>query len=142
MSAKPTIEFRFERRIPAAPAEVFAAWLDPKTPGTPWNKAEKLLLNPQVDGFFYWKAGAIAHYGRFTEIERPGRLQHTWVSPNTLGEESLVTLTFEPKGDDTLMTLVHTGLPDADNARKHEAGWNYFLNLFPAQWEKRPRTQK
>lgn len=132
---KKTIELKIERTIPAAPAEVFDAWLDPRVPGNPWNIAEQLLLTPEVDGFFYWSARGTAHYGRFTEVERPGRLQHTWVSPNTLGEESTVTVTFLKKGEGTLMTLVHSGLPDTDSGRAHEKGWNYFFDLFPQQFQ-------
>jgi uncharacterized protein YndB with AHSA1/START domain len=132
-SAK-TIEFRFERTISAPPAEVFDAWLNPKVPGNPWNMAEKLLLHPQVDGLFYWAVREIPHYGRFTEVIRPNRIQHTWVSPSTLGEESTVTLTFEKQGKDTLMVLVHSDLPDSDGGRGHEKGWNYFLGIFPDQF--------
>ena len=133
-NAKKTIEVKVERTIPAAPAEVFDGWLDPKIPGNPWNMAEKLLLNPEVDGFFYWLVRGNSHYGRFTEMERPSRMQHTWVSPSTLGEESTVTVTFEKQGEDTRMTLVHSGLPDTDGGRGHEKGWNYFLNIFPEQF--------
>lgn len=32
------------------------------------------------------------------------------------------------------MTLVHSGLPDTEGGREHEEGWNYFLNLFAAQF--------
>jgi len=129
-----TIEFKFERIINAHPGEVFDAWLNPKTRGNPWNMADKLLLNPKVDGFFYWRVKDTPHYGRFTEIERPGRIQHTWMSPNTLGEESMVKLTFKKQGEDTLMTLVHSNLPDTDGGRGHEKGWNYFLDIFPKQF--------
>lgn len=93
------IEFKFDRTIPAPPGEVFDAWLDPKVPSTPWHEAEKLILNPKVDGFFYWlHISGTPHYGRFTEVERPARIQHTWVSPNTLGNESTVTVTFKKQG--------------------------------------------
>ncbi|HTY00412.1 MAG TPA: SRPBCC domain-containing protein [Bacteroidota bacterium] len=126
-SAK-TLEFKFERTIPAPPAEVFDAWLNPDIPGTPWHEKDKLIFNPKVDGLWYWLITGTSHYGRFTEIARPNRIQHTWMSKNTLGEESTVTLTFEKKGDGTLMTLLHAGLPDADVAKSHEAGWNYFLD--------------
>ena len=125
-----TIEVKVERTLPASPAEVFEAWLDPKVPGNPWSMAEKLLLNPVVDGFFYWKISGTPHYGRFTEIGRPGRIQHTWVSPNTLGLESMVTVTFTPQGKETRMTLVHSGLPDTDAGRGHEKGWNFFMGNF------------
>jgi len=123
-----TIEFKFERKIPAPPSEVYDAWLDPKIPGTPWHEADKLILNPKVDGLWYWLIRGTSHYGRFTELDRPGRIQHTWVSPNTLGEESMVTVTFKKQGEDTLMTLVHSDLPDDDKGRAHEKGWNYFLD--------------
>ena len=133
-----TLEFKFERTIPAPPDEVFDAWLNPKIPGNPWNAADKLILNPKVDGCFYWtfKSTGTPHFGRFTEVARPGRIQHTWMSPNTLGQESTVTLTFEKKGDGTLMTLIHSGLPDDEKARSHEKGWGYFLGMFPEQFSK------
>jgi uncharacterized protein YndB with AHSA1/START domain len=129
-----TIEFKFERTIPAPPGEVFDAWLDPKIPGNPWNAAEKFLLDPKVDGLFYWTLKGTSHYGRFTEIERPGRIQHTWMSPSTLGEETTVTVTFQKKGEDTLMTLVHSDLPDCERAKGHENGWKYFLGVFKEQF--------
>jgi uncharacterized protein YndB with AHSA1/START domain len=130
MSKPKTIEFRFERTIPALPGEVFQAWLNPKLPGNPWNMADKLILQPKVDGMFYWAIKGTSHYGRFTEMSRPNRIQHTWVSPHTLGEESTVTLSFEKQGGNTLMTLVHSDLPDTDGGRGHEKGWNYFLGIF------------
>jgi uncharacterized protein YndB with AHSA1/START domain len=129
-----TLEFKFERRIPAPPNEVFDAWLNPKIPGNPWHLADKFTLDPKVDGLFYWSAKGKGIYGRFTEMERPGRIQHTWVSPNTLGHESMVTLSFEKEGEDTLMTLVHSDLPDHELARGHEKGWNYFLDTMREQF--------
>src|SRR5437588_11089261 len=99
-----TLEFKIERTIPAPPGEVFDAWLNPKIPGNPWNAAEKSILDPKVDGLFYWTLKGTSHYGRFMKIERPGRIQHTWVSPSTLGEESTVTRAFKKQGVDTLIT--------------------------------------
>jgi uncharacterized protein YndB with AHSA1/START domain len=139
---KKTLEFKFERTIPAPPGEVFDGWLNPKIPGNPWNAAEKFILDPKVDGLFYWTLKGTSHYGRFTELERPGRMQHTWISPKTLGQESVVTLTFKKQGEDTLMTLVHSGIPDTDAGRGHEKGWNYFLDTFPGQFGNGSRKEK
>lgn len=136
------IRFQFERTIPAPPGEVFDAWLNPKIPGNPWNAADKFLLNPKVDGFFYWTISGTPHYGRFTEVERPDRIQHTWVSPNTLGYESMLTVTFKKQGEDTRMTLVHSDLPDTDDGRGHEKGWNYFLGIFTEQFGNGSRKKK
>jgi uncharacterized protein YndB with AHSA1/START domain len=133
-TSKNTLEFRFERAIPAPPEEVFDAWLNPEIPGNPWNAAEKFLLDAKVDGLFFWTLKGTAHYGRFMEFERAGRIRHTWMSPNTLGQESIVTLTFKKQGEGTLMTLVHSDLPDHELARGHERGWNYFLGVLTEQF--------
>jgi len=125
-----TIEVKVERTISAPPNEVFEAWLDPKIPGTVWNEADKFVMDPKVDGLFFWTIKGTSHYGRFTEFERAARLQHTWMSPNTSGLESVVTVTFKKQGKETLMTLVHTGLPDTNQGKGHEKGWNYFLGKF------------
>ena len=134
IKSKKTIEVRVERTIPAPLGEVFDAWLNPKIPGNPWNEGDKLILNPKVDGLFYWLIHGTPHYGRFAEVKRPARIRHTWMSPYTSGLESTVTVTFRKKGEDTLMTLVHSGLPDSDGGRSHERGWNYFLDKFPKQF--------
>lgn len=136
-----TLAITVRRVIPAPPSEVFDAWLDPKVPGTPWNAAERFIVEAKVDGLFYWRLKGTAHYGRFTAVERPHRIQHTWVSPNTLGEESTVTVTFEEHGDETVMTLVHADLPENEKARGHENGWNYFLGVFRQQFGDGSRKQ-
>ena len=53
MRSVKTLTFKVERTIPAPPSEVFDAWLDPRIPGTPWNAAEKFLVDSRVDGLFY-----------------------------------------------------------------------------------------
>ena len=45
-----------------------------------------------------------------------------------------VTVTFKKRGEDTVMTLVHTGIPDTEAGRGHEKGWKHFLDIFPEQF--------
>ncbi len=137
-----TIEVKVERTIPAPLGEVFDGWLDPKVPGNPWNLADKLLLNPIVDGFFYWTTERTPHYGRFTVVDRPGRIEHTWMSPNTSGLETTVTVKFQKMGEGTLMTLVHSGLPDTDGGKSHNGGWNYFLDKLLDHFEGGTKKQQ
>ncbi len=130
-----TTEVTVERTIPAPPGEVFDAWLDPKVPGTLWHGHDKLIFNPELDGLWYLLTFAhrpegTPHYGRFTEVDRPGRIQHSWMSRNTLGEETTVTVTFQRKGESTLMTLVHSGLPNEAMAKAHDQGWNSIFDKF------------
>ncbi len=128
------IEVTVERTIAAPPEKVFDAWLDPKIPGTPWHAADKFVLDAKVDGLFFWTITGTSHYGRFTEMQRPGRIQHTWMSPNTSGLDSTVTLTFKRQGEGTVMTLVHSGLPDTNQGKGHEKGWNFFIGSFCEQF--------
>lgn len=130
-----TFELTLNRTIPASPAEAFDGWLDRTNPGTPWSGAQRLILDPKVDGLFHFlhvfeDGREIAHYGRFTALQRPDRVSYTWMSPYTRGLESVVTVTFRKKGDDTLLTLSHANLPDDELGRMHEQGWGHYLGIF------------
>lgn len=130
-----TMSVKVERTIQASPADVFDAWLDPDSKGSPWNGADKAIVQPVPDGLFYRAHQAkegdygLAHYGRFLAIEHPRRLQYTWVSQHTRGLESVVTMDFEPRGEATHVVLVHENLPDDEKGRMHEQGWRYYLEL-------------
>lgn len=136
-NSKKNLTVKVTRIIPAAPSKVFANWINPKIPGNPWYEGDKLLFNPKVNGFFYWFISGTPHYGRFTKIKRGSQLQHTWMSPYTGGKESMVTVTFKKKGPDTLMTLIHTGLPNNPDGRGHDEGWNYFLDGVVKRYSKK-----
>ena len=56
------------------------------------------------------------------------------MSPFTRGLESIVTVTFDKQGDDTLVKLTHANLPDDDLGRAHDDGWNQCLGLFVEQF--------
>src|SRR5262245_53368612 len=128
MTSAKSVDIVVERTVPAPPGEVFDAWLDPEIPGSPWSQNEKLIVDPKIDGLWYWRSlGGTPHYGRFMEMKRPSRLQHTWMSPNTLGLETMITVTFQKKGQDTLLTLMHSGLPNEAMGKAHDKGWNSIL---------------
>jgi uncharacterized protein YndB with AHSA1/START domain len=122
------------RTIPASAEKVFDVWMDPKSPGGPWFGAERVILNPAVDGLFYLALkheGRIwPHYGRFLQLDRPRRIEHTWMSEGTQGAESVVTITLEPHGDQTNVTLHHAGVPDDEMGRRHQEGWSFILSEF------------
>ena len=46
-------EVTVSRTIPASAEKVFDMWMNPKSPGGPWFGAERLIVNPLVDGLFY-----------------------------------------------------------------------------------------
>jgi uncharacterized protein YndB with AHSA1/START domain len=126
------IDISVSRAIPAPADKVFDVWMDPKSPGGPWFGADRVILNAVVDGLFYLavkhEGRTWPHFGRFIAIERPRRVEYTWMSEGTQGVESVVTVTFEPQGEQTEVTLRHTGVPDDEMGRKHEQGWAWVLS--------------
>ena len=134
-----TIEVVLRAVSSAAPGEVFDGWLDPQCPGTPWSLAADLKLDPTQGGLYYWllinEAGVHKpHNGRFTIVDRPAKIQYTWMSLHTRGLESLVTVNFRPYGDYTLLTLRHENLPDDEFGRGHDAGWHALVSQFAERW--------
>jgi uncharacterized protein YndB with AHSA1/START domain len=121
------------RTIPATAEKVFDVWIDPKSPGGPWFGADRVILNPVVDGLFYLgvkhEGRTWPHYGRFLQIERPRVIEYTWMSEGTKGAESIVTVTMETRGDQTEVTLRHSGVPDDEMGRKHKDGWTWVLSM-------------
>jgi len=130
-TTKDTVEIEVERTIQAMPSEVFDAWLDPAVPGAFGHESEHLIADLKTDGLWYWRSiGGTPHYGRFLELSRPDRIRHSWMSPNTLGNESFVTVTFQKQQGSTLMTIRHSGLPSAEMAAAHKKGWISFFDKF------------
>ncbi len=126
------IDLTVTRAIPAPAEKVFDVWIDPASPGGPWFGAERAIVNPIVDGLFYFavkhEGRTWPHYGRFIAIDRPHKVEYTWVSEATQGVESVVTVTFEPRGDQTEVTLRHSGVPDDEMGRRHKEGWTWMLS--------------
>jgi len=138
-----TIDITVNRAIPASPDEVFDVWLNPDSPGSPWHGVKRAIVQPRVDGLFYrmhLSEGGdfeLAHYGRFTIVDRPTRIQHTWVSQHTRGLESLVTLRLEKQSQQTLLTLRHENVPDDEMGRMHELGWKHYLESLAGHFSKK-----
>lgn len=136
MTKLKTMEIKLDRTVPAPAAEVFDAWLDPNTPVNPFSGTKKLIFDLKENALFYFvhhHAGEdIQHYGMFTSIQRPKRVQYTWMSPYTHGLESVVTVTFAEKGGETLVSLSHANLPDDDFGRAHDGGWAGYLKKIAA----------
>jgi uncharacterized protein YndB with AHSA1/START domain len=126
-------EIAVTRTIPASAEEVFNFWLDPKPLGGPWFGADRLILHPAVDGLFYFavrhEGRTWPHYGRSLRLDRPRNIEYTWVSEATKGLESIVTITFERRGNQIEVTLRHTGVPDDEMGRQHQEGWNWILSM-------------
>ncbi len=134
-----TSSIEIRRRVAAPPAEVFDAWTDPEVFPSWIAPDGRVLMTPKVDGLYYiamlHEGRVYPHYGRFLVMERPRRLEFTWMSESTEGNESTVALRFDPDGDGgTMVRLVHSGLPSPEMAACHEEGWTGFMEILAARF--------
>lgn len=120
------------RTYDASPERVFRAWTDPASAKAWLAEGGDVVMDPQPDGLFYFgmmhRGIPRPHYGRYLRVENPRLLEFTWVSEHTRGKESVVTIEFKPRGNQTELSLTHEGLPDEDMAMAHTQGWTFFLD--------------
>ena len=137
MANEETARVVVERILPAAPAAVFAAWLDRGTlrefigPGD--ANSVDVEVDPRVGGRYriVMHAPNGEEYdvgGVYREVVANEKLVFTWAWKSTPERESLVTLLFKPDGDGTLLTLTHEQFSDEESRDNHKQGWHSALD--------------
>jgi uncharacterized protein YndB with AHSA1/START domain len=96
----------------------FEGWL--AAPGT-------LLIQGEVNTPYFFEANfdgmRFPHYGRFLWLERDRRVELTWLTTPTQGNETVITVELTPTSEGTLLRLTHAGFPDAESRDEHEEAW-------------------
>ena len=124
--------------VDAPNAKVFDAWLNPESV-TKWMCPGETVVVPdpkidaQVGGKFDFtmKVGdqVLPHGGEYKIIDRPQKLQFTWVSAGTNNFDSVVTISFESMGDkETKVILHHAFLPTEESKMDHTGGWTRIVD--------------
>ena len=123
------------RVLPAPPDVAYNEWLDEDALAEfmcPYPaRASRVECDPGVGGRFFVvmtsPQASVEITGEYLELDRPHRLRFTWT--HTGGVDSVVTVTFEPHGDDeTLMTIDHAKLPP-EEVDGHQTGWGQIAEL-------------
>lgn len=120
---------QFERRIAASPETVFAYFTDPAL-YTAWMGVEA-ELDARPGGLYRVRVpqGHVAR-GEFVEVDPPRRVSFTWGwegDPVVPPGSTRVIVTLTRDGTDTVLRLVHEGLPDQESQALHEQGWDRYL---------------
>jgi uncharacterized protein YndB with AHSA1/START domain len=133
---------RVRHIMPARPEVVFDQWLDPESlmewMVPPPYGCVAITVDARVGGELHIdmddSGTTVKMTGRFLEIDRPRRLRFTWSLSNWRDPTvaSIVTVDFEPVGDDrTLMLIEHSLLPP-DVVDEHQTGWAQTLDQLAA----------
>lgn len=128
--------FTLTRSIAASPqrvwsaftsADEYATWIWPAE----WNATCSIDL--RVGGQFRVASDKVglSIEGTYLEIDPITRLVLGWRQTNRQGDSRL-TITIQPTGDETLLSLTHDNFPDDESRAAHEAGWTDCLDRLPA----------
>ncbi len=120
--------YRLTRIIPASPLDIYEAWLDSEA-HSQMTGAEARISDKVGADFSTWDDYI---RGRNLELVPGKRIVQAWRTSKFTGEneDSIVTITLEEADDGTLLTLVHSNVPD-EQRNYEEGGWesNYFAPM-------------
>jgi uncharacterized protein YndB with AHSA1/START domain len=128
----PGVALVARRTIKAEPSRVFEAWTQPEQLRAWFGPRPVTCSDAEVDlrvGGAYRIVNALPDgrtvtiHGSFRVVEVPRRLVYTWHIDDTPGAASLVTVHFEPRGDDTEVIVVHEDIATEEVKTSHESGW-------------------
>jgi uncharacterized protein YndB with AHSA1/START domain len=130
--------------IDAPREEVFRAWTEPEQIRRWWGPGEFTCPSAEVDlrpGGSYRLAMQPSEGdpfivgGTYHEVEPPARLVYSWrweTGPAADGSESLVSVDFHDKGEQTELVLTHTNFPEGHGPAPYRMGWEGGLVKFAA----------
>jgi len=132
--------------LPASCEEVFDAWLDAEgmqawmCPG-PVTSCEA-ALDAHVGGQFRIEMTApgatIVNTGEYRVLDRPMRLQFTWISSRWANEETLITIDLSPRDGQCEFVLTHERFPSDHSAKQLQIGWSQILGKMAAYLQRPP----
>jgi uncharacterized protein YndB with AHSA1/START domain len=123
------------KRLPASREAVFDAWLDAAAmsewmcPGT--MTGSEVTLEPRVGGRFRivmrGPEGQVVNTGEYRVLDRPAKLEFTWVSQRWGSQETLVTVELFQRGAQCELVLTHQRFPMEHSTLQLEKGWGDIL---------------
>lgn len=118
-----------EKEIDARPEIVFEYFVDADKMMGWFGREDDLVARP--GGVFDVRISDQVHaVGEFVEIDRPKRVVFTfgWEGDPSNGPgKGTVEVTLTPKGDGTLVRLVHRGLSEGSQD-SHRDGWRHYVD--------------
>jgi len=119
-----SLEFTISSLIPATPQEIYHAWMS--SDGHSAMTGSPAKISPELGGKFEAWDGYI--HGTNLELVPGKRIVQSWRTVEFSADEpdSRIEISLDAEGEQTRLTLHHTGLPP--HGKQYEQGWveSYF----------------
>lgn len=114
--------------LPVSPARLYAAWLDSAEHAR--FTGGKATIDPAIGGrYSVWNGYVV---GETLELDHGRRIVQSWRGEKFPADapDSRLEILFEPEGDGTRLTIIHTEIPAGQGAG-YETGWEeqYFAPM-------------
>ncbi|MGA9399117.1 MAG: SRPBCC domain-containing protein [Anaerolineaceae bacterium] len=133
-------QFTIQKMIRARPEQVIQTWLESRLHNV--ITGGNYQIDPVAGGKFTAWDGYIT--GTIIEIEPPIRISMHWRASEFPQDapDSQLELSFEGKGNETLITLKHSNIPEG-LGESYRQGWlNFYLNALAKYYSKTDKTGK
>jgi uncharacterized protein YndB with AHSA1/START domain len=140
MEANMHYAYTLTTTLPASAQEIYEAWLD-SLAHTEMTGSEAIMSDEVGDEVAAWD-GYIS--GRNLELVPGERIVQSWRTSEFTDahEDSIITVTLEEVADGTLLTLVHSKVPE-DQKSYEEGGWQvHYFEPMKDYFSKRKRAGK
>jgi len=136
--AKVPYDFRLTTIIPASPQEIYDAWLD-KLAHSEMTGSEAITSDELGAEVSAWD-GYIS--GRNLELVPGERIVQSWRTTEFADEheDSIISLLLEEVDDGTLLTLVHTNVPDGQTSYEQRGWQQYYFEPMQRHFSKARRA--
>ncbi len=129
MIVDPLFGLEAETRVRARPETVFAFFTDAALYRL-W-KGDDAVLDPRPGGLYRVRMpGQAVVEGTYLVVEQPDRLVFTWGwvgNPDVPPGSTTVEVTFTQEHEETVVRLVHRGLPTEPIRDQHAGGWHHYF---------------
>lgn len=133
-------DFKLSAIIPASPQEIYDAWLDSLTHSEMTGSAA--ILSDEIGAEVSAWDGYIT--GRNLDLVPGERIVQSWRTTEFADEheDSIITLTLEDVDSGTLVTLVHSNVPEEQTSYE-QGGWQeYYFEPMKAYFAKAKRASE
>jgi len=136
LATQPSLTLK--RRLNARPEKVYAAWTDPEKIIRWFGRSDakpgsfQAEIDARIGGRYRVSFSTADEYyevgGIYREVVPNQKLVFSWAWHSTPERESQVTVSLQPDGDGTLLTLHHEAFFDQAARDGHQRGWNGALD--------------